>query len=82
MHISLSCLDHPTGDLLGLEIVERKGLGHPDTICDEIMEQVSLALSRFYLAECGQVLASHRKRSQPCDVQDAIVNFRPRDGQD
>jgi len=49
-------LDHPTGDLLDLEIVERKGLGHPDTICDEIAEQFSLALSRLYLSECGEVL--------------------------
>ncbi|MDH5419956.1 MAG: S-adenosylmethionine synthetase, partial [Candidatus Bathyarchaeota archaeon] len=24
-----------------LEIVERKGLGHPDSICDAIMDQVS-----------------------------------------
>jgi S-adenosylmethionine synthetase len=42
-------LDHPSGDLLNLEIVERKGLGHPDTICDEIAERLSLALSRLYV---------------------------------
>jgi S-adenosylmethionine synthetase len=46
----------PSGDLLTLEAVERKGLGHPDTICDEIVEQLSLALSRLYLSECGEVL--------------------------
>lgn len=39
-----------------LEIVERKGLGHPDTICDSIMEEVSLALSRVYLEQAGRVL--------------------------
>ncbi|WP_292534166.1 methionine adenosyltransferase [Methylocystis sp.] len=49
-------IDHPSGDLLDFEIVERKGLGHPDTICDEIAEQMSLALSRLYLLECGEVL--------------------------
>jgi hypothetical protein len=27
-----------------VEIVERKGLGHPDTICDLVMEEISLAL--------------------------------------
>ncbi len=27
-----------------IELVERKGVGHPDSICDAIMEQVSLAL--------------------------------------
>jgi S-adenosylmethionine synthetase len=56
MHLSIERLDHATGDLLGLEIVERKGLGHPDTICDKIAEQVGRALSRVYLAKSGQVL--------------------------
>ena len=35
---------------------ERKGIGHPDTICDEIMEQVSVALCKYYLYKCGMVL--------------------------
>ena len=39
MIVSVRNLDRPTGDLLDLEIVERKGFGHPDTICDEIAEQ-------------------------------------------
>ncbi len=56
MHLSINHLDHAGGDLLDLEIVERKGLGHPDTICDEIAEQLSLTLSRHYLSECGSVL--------------------------
>jgi len=30
-----------------VEIVERKGLGHPDTICDAVMESISQALSRL-----------------------------------
>jgi len=29
-----------------MEVVERKGLGHPDTICDAAMEQVAIALAR------------------------------------
>ena len=37
------------------EIVERKGIGHPDTICDLIMNQVSVDLSKFYLKETGSV---------------------------
>ena len=37
------------------EIVERKGLGHPDTICDLIMNQISIDLSKFYLEETGSV---------------------------
>ncbi len=54
--ICIRQLDHPSGDLLELEIVERKGMGHPDTICDEIAERLSLALSRLYLSEYGEIL--------------------------
>ncbi len=39
-----------------IELVERKGLGHPDTICDALVEAISLALNRMYLAEAGQIL--------------------------
>jgi S-adenosylmethionine synthetase len=51
MRIGINPPRQPAGDLLELKIVERKGLGHPDTICDEIAEEFSLALSRYYLAE-------------------------------
>jgi S-adenosylmethionine synthetase len=39
-----------------IEIVERKGLGHPDTICDLVMERISQELSRAYLKEFGRIL--------------------------
>lgn len=39
-----------------VEIVERKGLGHPDTICDAVMEAVAVQLARAYLTICGRVL--------------------------
>ena len=39
-----------------VEIVERKGLGHPDTICDALMERISQALSRAYLDRFGAIL--------------------------
>lgn len=39
-----------------VEIVERKGIGHPDTICDSIMEAISVALSREYKKSFGTVL--------------------------
>jgi len=39
-----------------VELVERKGTGHPDTICDAIAEEVSLALCREYLAGAGRIL--------------------------
>ena len=39
-----------------IEIVERKGLGHPDTICDSVAEELSRELSCYYLSHFGQVL--------------------------
>lgn len=40
----------------GVEIVERKGRGHPDSICDALAEEISLALCRFYRERFGAVL--------------------------
>lgn len=37
-------------------VAERKGIGHPDTICDEIMEQISVELCQYYLMEFGHIL--------------------------
>ena len=39
-----------------LELVERKGTGHPDSICDAVMEEISLALCRGYLEAFGRIL--------------------------
>jgi len=38
------------------EMVERKGLGHPDTICDSVAEAVSVALSKYYIEHFGSIL--------------------------
>jgi S-adenosylmethionine synthetase len=38
------------------EIVEIKGRGHPDTICDSICEQVSDDLLKLYETQCGRPL--------------------------
>jgi S-adenosylmethionine synthetase len=39
-----------------IEVVERKGLGHPDTMCDSIMNEVSVSLSKEYLKKAGTIL--------------------------
>jgi S-adenosylmethionine synthetase len=39
-----------------IELVERKGKGHPDSICDAVAEGVSLALCREYQAAFGRIL--------------------------
>lgn len=38
------------------EIVEKKGLGHPDTICDGISDEISRGLARYYLDHFGRVM--------------------------
>jgi S-adenosylmethionine synthetase len=39
-----------------VEIVERKGIGHPDQICDCVMDAISVALSQAYLKSFGSIL--------------------------
>jgi len=56
MRIEVLPLERPSPAVLPLEIAERKGLGHPDTICDALAESVSVALSRFYLERFGAIL--------------------------
>ena len=41
---------------LEVEIVERKGIGHPDSIIDGACEAVSIALSKYYLDNFGAIL--------------------------
>jgi len=39
-----------------VEIVERKGIGHPDSVADGIAESISRALSQYYLEHYGRIL--------------------------
>ncbi|MCX8164701.1 MAG: methionine adenosyltransferase [Aquificaceae bacterium] len=41
---------------LDAEIVERKGIGHPDTICDYLAENLSKELCLWYTREYGAVM--------------------------
>ena len=45
---------HP--DSREVEMVERKGRGHPDSICDALAEAFGISLTRFYHERCGTVL--------------------------
>lgn len=38
------------------EVVERKGIGHPDTICDALVEAIAIALNRMYRERTGTIL--------------------------
>lgn len=54
--IIFEALNHLPVEEQRVEIVERKGLGHPDSICDAVMEEISLALCREYQSAFGRVL--------------------------
>ncbi|WP_436343477.1 methionine adenosyltransferase [Natronorubrum sp. FCH18a] len=47
-----------------VEIVERKGIGHPDSICDGIAEAVASALAREYIDRVGEVLHFNTDETQ------------------
>ncbi|MCL2148333.1 MAG: methionine adenosyltransferase [Methanomassiliicoccaceae archaeon] len=47
-----------------VEIVERKGIGHPDSVADALAEEVSRALSRMYINEYGHVLHHNTDETQ------------------
>lgn len=53
MEVALQILGSSESDV---ELVEHKGIGHPDTICDALAEELGVALSRFYLEKFGSVL--------------------------
>ncbi|MFC7114910.1 methionine adenosyltransferase [Natronoarchaeum sp. GCM10025703] len=47
-----------------VEIVERKGIGHPDSICDGIAEHVAQAIASEYLDRVGKVLHYNTDETQ------------------
>lgn len=66
MNITIAPLTTPAVQTLPLEIVERKGIGHPDTICDALAETFSRGLSRFYLEHFGEILHHNVDKALLC----------------
>ncbi|RUM42127.1 MAG: S-adenosylmethionine synthase [Desulfurobacterium sp.] len=56
MNIRVTPLDTQPVYEAEIEIVERKGVGHPDTICDALAEKLSAELCKFYYEKFGFVL--------------------------
>jgi S-adenosylmethionine synthetase len=56
MTLGISALAGPPPGAGALEIVERKGRGHPDSLCDALAENLSIGLARFYLERFGAIL--------------------------
>ncbi len=49
-----------------VEIIERKGIGHPDTICDALAEEFSRNLCREYQSRFGQILHHNVDKALLC----------------
>lgn len=55
-NIVIKKLEEPSLEEKEVEIVERKGIGHPDYICDAVCEAASQALSQYYIQKFGLIL--------------------------
>ena len=49
-----------------VEIVERKGIGHPDTVCDALAEELSRSYSQYCLEKFGLVLHHNVDKALLC----------------
>ncbi|WP_231183020.1 methionine adenosyltransferase [Haladaptatus sp. DYF46] len=63
-NIQVEPIDRRAVEDQDIEIVERKGIGHPDSICDGIAEAVSSELSQLYLDRVGKVLHYNTDETQ------------------
>ena len=54
-NITIELSDAVPMDGQPFELVERKGIGHPDTICDSVMEAVCIDLCREYQSRFGHI---------------------------
>ena len=55
-NVIVESLKQPSVEEQRVEIVERKGLGHPDYICDSIMNRASVELSKEYVKKVGTIM--------------------------
>jgi len=56
MTLVIESLAQPPVAARRVELVERKGLGHPDSICDAVVEAIAIALNRMYRERTGAIL--------------------------
>jgi S-adenosylmethionine synthetase len=61
--VIISALSADQGEV---EVVERKGLGHPDTICDALAETLSRNLCREYRTRFGDILHHNVDKALLC----------------
>ncbi|MHA1712608.1 MAG: methionine adenosyltransferase, partial [Candidatus Ranarchaeia archaeon] len=55
-YLEITCLPGTPVPDLPMEIVERKGKGHPDVLCDKAAEELGLELCNYYLERYGRIM--------------------------
>ncbi|QRV15372.1 methionine adenosyltransferase [Haloterrigena salifodinae] len=63
-NIRVESIDRQAVEDQEVEVVERKGIGHPDSICDGVAEAVAGALAREYIDRVGEVLHFNTDETQ------------------
>ncbi|NUB91936.1 methionine adenosyltransferase [Haloterrigena sp. SYSU A558-1] len=63
-NIRIESIDRQAVEDQEVEVVERKGIGHPDSICDGVAEAVAGALAREYIDRVGEVLHFNTDETQ------------------
>ncbi len=74
-NITVKELKSETVESKETEMVERKGIGHPDSVADGIAEQVSRGLCRYYVEHFGRVLHHNTDECQVVGGQ-SIPEFK------
>lgn len=69
--LNLEIFEQPSVEEQAREIVERKGVGHPDSLCDGIAEAVSRELSKEYKRRYGRILHHNTDKVQIVGGQSA-----------
>lgn len=64
MNISWNPVEEDPAKTGRTELVERKGLGHPDSICDGIAEKISREISKEYRDRFGHILHHNTDEAQ------------------
>jgi S-adenosylmethionine synthetase len=72
-NIFIEELNNASIEKQGTEFVERKGIGHPDSIADGLAESVSRSLCKMYLEKYGRILHHNTDEVQVVGGQSAPV---------
>lgn len=70
-NIIVETIDETAIEHQNVEIVERKGIGHPDSVADGLSESVSRALCRMYLERYDRILHHNTDETQVVGGQSA-----------